>query len=191
VLAEVERLEGEIEAAATENERLEKQEQLAGLYAQSGAFDRAAPIQQEVAEGRQTALAWADAGSLFLAHMLRTQGNDRADYAQRAAENYERSLELDPDDLDVKTDLATAYLNDATNPMLAVETVKAVLEEDPDHVRANFNYGLMLAQINRVDQARVQFEKVVGLTDPSDPVHVRAEQELARVRAAEAGTVSG
>jgi cytochrome c-type biogenesis protein CcmH/NrfG len=123
--------------------------------------------------------------------MLRTQGNDRADYAQRAAENYERSLELDPDDLDVKTDLATAYLNDATNPMLAVETVKAVLEEDPDHVRANFNYGLMLAQINRVDQARVQFEKVVGLTDPSDPVHVRAEQELARVRAAEAGTVSG
>jgi cytochrome c-type biogenesis protein CcmH/NrfG/ribosomal protein L40E len=189
VLAEVERLEGEIEAAATEEERLEKQEQLAGLYAQAGVFDRAAAVQQEVAEARQTALAWADAGSLYLAHMLRTQGDDRVDYAQRAAENYERSLELDPDDLDVKTDLATAYLNDATNPMRAVEVVKEVLETNPDHVRANFNYGLMLAQINRVDQAQTQFEKVVNLTDPEDPVHQRAEQELARVRAAQS-TVS-
>jgi len=190
VLAEVDRLEGEIEAAATEEERLEKQEQLAGLYAQAGAFDRAAPLQQEVAEARQTALAWADAGSLYLAHMLRTQGGDRADYAQRAAENYERSLALNPDDLDVKTDLATAYLNDATNPMRAVEVVKEVLETNPDHVRANFNYGLMLAQINRTEQAQTQFEKVVNLTDPADPVHQRAEQELARVRAAQSSTVS-
>jgi cytochrome c-type biogenesis protein CcmH/NrfG/ribosomal protein L40E len=190
VLAEVERLEGEIEAASTEEERLEAQEQLAGLYAQAGAFDRAAPLQQEVAEGRQTALAWADAGSLFLAHMLRTQGPERADYAQRAAENYERSLALNPDDLDVKTDLATAYLNDATNPMRAVEVVKEVLETNPDHVRANFNYGLMLAQINRTEQAQTQFEKVVNLTDPADPVHQRAEQELARVRAAQSSTVS-
>lgn len=188
--AEVDRLEGEIEAASTEDERLDAQEQLAGLYAQAGAFDRAAPLQQEVAEARQTALAWADAGSLYLAHMLRTQGSDRADYAARAAENYERSLELNPDDLDVKTDLATAYLNDATNPMRAVQTVKEVLEENPDHVRANFNYGLMLAQINRTDQAQAQFEKVVGLTEPEDPVHQRAEQELARVRAAQSSTVS-
>ena len=191
VAAEAARLEDAIEAAATEEERLERQEQLAGLYAQAGAFDRAAEVQQAVAEVRQTALAWADAGSLYLAHMLRTQGPDRAVYAQFAAENYERSLDLDPEDLDVKTDLATAYLNDATNPMRAVEVVKEVLDTDPDHVRANFNYGLMLAQINRVAQAQAQFEKVVGLTEPGDPVHERAEQELARVRSVQGGTANG
>jgi tetratricopeptide (TPR) repeat protein len=190
VRAEAATLEDAIAAATTDEERLERQEQLAGLYIQAEAFDRAAEVQEDIAEARGTALAWADAGSLFLAHMLRTQGPDRATYAQRAAQNYERSLELDPEDLDVKTDLATAYLNDATNPMRAVEVVKEVLEENPDHVRANFNYGLMLAQINRVDQAQEQFEKVVSLTEPGDPVHQRAEQELARMQATD-GTVSG
>jgi cytochrome c-type biogenesis protein CcmH/NrfG len=48
----------------------------------------------------------------------------------------------------------------------------------------------MLAQINRVDQAQAQFEKVVDLTDPEDPVHQRAEQELARVRAAQNAVTS-
>ncbi len=183
-------LEGEIGVASGE-ERLAKQEALAALYAQNGAFALAAPVQQEVAEARGTALAWADAGSLYLAHMLRTQGGDRAAYAQLAAQCYERSVALDDTDLDVRTDLATAYLNDGQNPMQAVETVKDVLAEDPDHVRANFNFGLMLAQINRADQAQEQFEKVIGLTEPGDPVRQRAEQELARLEAAQAGTASG
>lgn len=183
-------LEDEI-AAASGDERLARQEALASLYAQNGAFALAAPIQQEVAEVRQTALAWADAGSLYLAHMLRTQGPDRATYARLAAENYERSVALDDTDLDVKTDLATAYLNDSQNPMQAVETVKEVLAEDPNHVRANFNFGLMLAQINRTDQAQEQFQKVISLTESGDPVRQRAEQELVRLQAAQAGTANG
>ncbi len=190
-LARVASLESEIEAATTDEDRLAKQEALAGLYTQEGAFSRAAVVQEEIAESLQTALAWADAGSLYLAHMLRAQGPDRATYAQLAAEAYEKSLEIDSTDLDVKTDLATAYLNDQQNPMQAVATIKAVLAEDPDHVRANFNYGLMLAQINRVDQAIEQFQKVVGLTEADDPVHQRAEQELARIQAGQGGTASG
>ncbi len=189
VEAQVAALEDEIEAA-TGDERLAKQEELAALYARNGAFALAAPVQQEVAEARQTALAWADAGSLYLAHMLRTQGPDRTTYAQLAAQNYERSVALDDTDLDVRTDLATAYLNDGQNPMQAVETVKEVLAEDPDHVRANFNFGLMLAQINRTDQAQEQFEKVIGLTESGDPVRQRAEQELDRLQGA-SGTASG
>ena len=190
-LARVASLESEIEAATSDEERIAKQEALAGLYTQEGAFSRAAVVQEEIAESVQTALAWADAGSLYLAHMLRAQGPDRATYAQLSATAYEKSLAIDSTDLDVKTDLATAYLNDQQNPMRAVATVKEVLTKDPDHVRANFNYGLMLAQINRIDQALEQFQKVVGLTDPSDPVHQRAEQELARLQAEQGGTASG
>ncbi len=184
-------LEDEI-ASAAGDERLAVQEALAALYAQNGAFARAAPVQQEIAEARPTALAWADAGSLYLAQMLRTSaGPDRAAFARLAAENYERSLALDSTDLDVKTDLATAYLDDAQNPMQAVATVKEVLAADPDHVRANFNFALMLARINRTAQAQAQFEKVIALTEPEDPVRQRAEQELARIEAEQSGTASG
>ncbi|MEP0548735.1 MAG: zinc-ribbon domain-containing protein [Rhodothermales bacterium] len=190
-LARAASLEEEIEAATSDEERLAKQEALAGLYTQEGAFSRAAVVQEEIAESLKTALAWADAGSLYLAHMLRTSGADRATYAQLAAEAYEQSLAIDSTDLDVKTDLATAYLNDQQNPMQAVATVKEVLTTDPNHVRANFNYGLMLAQINRVDQAIEQFQKVIGLTEHDDPVHQRAEQELTRMQSGQGGTASG
>ncbi len=183
-------LEDEI-AAASGEERVQKQADLVRLYVQVAAFPQAARVQEAAAEEEQTALAWADAGSFYLAAMLRTEGPERVALAQRSAAAYERSLELDPSDLDVKTDLATAYLNDTRNPMLAVETVKEVLAEEPEHVRANFNYGLMLAQINRLPQAAEQFEKVVALTEPGDPVHERAEQELARVRSAQTGTAAG
>ena len=188
VAARAAELEDEIGAAGGD-ERLAKQEALVRLFAQAAAFPQAARVQHEVAEAQQTALAWADAGSFYLAAMLRTEGPERAALARQSADAYERSLELDPADLDVKTDLATAYLNDAQNPMKAVETVKEVLAEEPEHVRANFNYGLMLAQINRVPQAQEQFEKVVALTEPGDPVYERAAQELARLRAT--GTANG
>ena len=190
VAARAAALEDEI-AAASGEEQIEKQEALVRLYAQSAAFPQAAELQMDVAEARQTALAWADAGSFYLAAMLRTQGPERATLAQQSASAYERSLELDPADLDVKTDLATAYLNDAQNPMLAVQTIKDVLAEEPGHVRANFNYGLMLAQINRADQAIEQFDKVLALTDSDDPVYQRAEQERARLQASVAGTANG
>lgn len=190
VAARAAALEDEI-AAASGEERVQKQADLVRLYVQAAAFPQAARVQEAAAEEEQTALAWADAGSFYLAAMLRTEGPERVALAQRSAAAYERSLELDPSDLDVKTDLATAYLNDTRNPMLAVETVKEVLAEEPDHVRANFNYGLMLAQINRMPQAAEQFEKVVALTEPGDPVHQRAEQELARVRSSEPGTSAG
>lgn len=190
VAARAAALEDEIVAASGE-ERVRKQAELVRLYVQAAAFPQAARVQEAAAEEEQTALAWADAGSFYLAAMLRAEGEERVALAQRSAAAYERSLELDPSDLDVKTDLATAYLNDARNPMLAVETVKEVLAEEPDHVRANFNYGLMLAQINRMPQAAEQFEKVVALTEPEDPVHQRAEQELARVRSSQTGTAAG
>lgn len=177
-------------AAATGEERLARQQELIGLYVQNGAFAQAGEIQQAVAEVEQTALAWADAGSFYLAQMLRTDGPERPELARRAATAYERSLDLNPEDLDVKTDLATAYLNDGQNPMKAVEMVKEVIDEDPGHLRARFNYGLMLTQIGRFDQAVEQFEEVVALTAPGDPVRERAEAEVARLRSM-TGAASG
>ncbi len=191
VARQVEALEGEIDALAEGPARIAKQKELVEVLVRAGAFAQAGAAQEAVAEQTDTALAWADAGSFFLAHMLRTQGPDRSAYAQQAVGAYERSLARDSTDLDVKTDLATAYLNDPQNPMQAVETIRAVLDADPDHARARFNYGLMLAQIGRTDQAAEQFERVVELTGPEDIVHGRAQEELARLRAATAGTAAG
>lgn len=178
----VERLEARIAETEDPALRLRAQQDLVETFVAAGAFARAGSVQMTIAEQTDAAAAWADAGSFYLAHMLRTQNaEERATYAQRSARAYEAALEREPGDLDVKTDLATAYLNDPQNPMEAVTVILEVLDADPDHARARFNYGLMLAQIGRFEQAREQFERVVASTTDDELVHERARAELAQL----------
>lgn len=180
--AAVERLEARIAEADDPALRLRAQQDLVETLVSAGAFARAGAVQATIAQQTDAAAAWADAGSFYLAHMLRTQDpQERSTYAQRSARAYEAALEREPDDLDVKTDLATAYLNDPQNPMEAVTVILEVLDADPDHARARFNYGLMLSQIGRFDQAREQFERVVASTSDDELVHERARAELAQL----------
>jgi len=174
-------LEDRIAAATEAEERFALRRDLVETLVRAGAFARAGEVQEALARATGDPLAWADAGSFFLAHMLRAEGPEREQYARRSAYAYEQALEQDPSDLDVKTDLATAYLNDPVNPMRAVEVVREVLDANPDHARARFNYGLMLAQIGRSDQAREQFQRVIALTAADDLVHERAQEELERL----------
>lgn len=181
VAARARELEERIAAADDPNQRLALQIELVEALATAGAFAQAGAVQEAIARSVNTASAWADAGSFYLAHMLRSQGQVRADYAQRSARAYEASLARNPEDLDVKTDLATAYLNDPADPMRAVTVIREVLDADPNHARARFNYALMLTQIGRLDQAREQFARVLTASSPGDLVHDRALEELDRI----------
>jgi cytochrome c-type biogenesis protein CcmH/NrfG len=118
-------------------------------------------------------------------------GPERVKSAQRAARAYEKALELDPDNLDVRTDLGVAYLNDPSSPMLAIQNTNQVLEADSNHVQANFNKGVMLAQIGRTQEAVRLFEKVIQLSDPGEPAHERAQQILGQLGAPAGETTSG
>lgn len=175
-------LEDRIAQAESPEERMALRQQLVHLLANAGAFLQAASVQEGIAREEDTAPAWADTGSLLLAHVLRSEGGfEQARVSIQAAEAFETALERNPGDLDVKTELATAYLYNPENPMRAVEVVQQVLAQEPEHARARFNYGLMLLQIGRNDQAREQFERVVAATPSDDIVHIRAREELDRL----------
>ena len=90
---------------------------------------------------------------------------------------------LDDENLDVRTDMAIAYLYDPENAMMAIQETNKVLESDSLHIQANFNRGIMLTQINRRDQALEQFEKVKRIIgDSEDPVFQRASDAIARLQ---------
>ncbi len=85
----------------------------------------------------------------------------------RAVTYYERYLAVRPDDLNAKTDLAAAYFY-AGRTDQAIQTINAVFQEDPAHVEANFNLGIMYWQGRRDYEAAVtQFERVIELTKDS------------------------
>ncbi|HET6567140.1 MAG TPA: zinc-ribbon domain-containing protein [Rhodothermales bacterium] len=173
-------LEQEIEQASG-SARLEKQRQLVTFYLTANRLDLAATEQEKIAETVDTPEEWALAGNYYYSVMEQTEGLGKMDAGRNAIAAYRKVLDKQPDNLGVRTDLATALLS-TNNPMEGVRQIKQVLAVDPNHVQANFNYGVMLSMIGRVDQALTQFEKVKSLVPPGSDNYVKAENAIEILR---------
>ena len=173
--AEMTQLDGAARAA--------RQRDLIPLFFSAGRLDRAALEQRKIAETTGAVDDWKRAGDLFYDWMNTVpEGQRKAQVAAQAIEAYQTVLAETPDNLDVRTDMATAYLSSG-NPMLGVTEVKRVLEANPDHLRARFNYGLMLSWINRPEQAIEQFEHVKTLVDETADEYQKADEAIRTIRA--------
>lgn len=174
----------EAEAAEAEGDaRTAKQRELVNLLIGIGRMDRAALVQEDIARAEDTAEAWARTGNLYYDWAESVEADaQRVTPARGAVAAYERALELEPDNLDVRTDMAWVSQYDPERPMESVVQTNLVLEQDPDHVAANFNKGLLFLRINRLDQALAQFEKVQTLVDRGSPIHGQAEAAAQTVR---------
>ena len=181
----VDDLKSQIEEASAE-ERQALQSQLINLYVGSGRRDLAAVEQESFAEQTGSVEDWERAGHLFYDWMQTIQGPQqqgrRVGVAQRAIDAYQRVLEEQPDNVDVRTDMATAYVWGTNQPMQGVQQIKQVLEQDPDHVEARFNYGIMLAMIGRAEQAIQQLEQVRETAGQDSPHYQRAGEIIQRIQ---------
>ena len=163
-------------------QRAEAQRQKINMLVGAGRVDRAAVLQREIAESEGTAETWRRTGDLFYEWMENMEsGGEKAEVAEAAVEAYQRVLAERPDDLDVRADMATAYL-ETNEPMRGVDEVQAVLEEDPDHLQARFNYGIMLAMIGRTDESIEQFEHAKRIVGEDSPFYRQAEQIIEQLR---------
>ena len=167
---------------ASEDEEVELRRQLIDLYFAAGRFDFAAEETVLIAETAGVEEEWIVAGNLYFDWMQRKPESLRAPWAQKAVAAYREALAINPSNLDVRTDMAIAYLYDPQNAMMAIQETNRVLEQDSLHIQANFNRGIMLSQIDRTAQAIEQFEKVKRISSgESDPVYVRAVEAIERL----------
>ncbi|MGB3182588.1 MAG: tetratricopeptide repeat protein [Cyclobacteriaceae bacterium] len=96
----------------------------------------------------------------YLAFVYEMDATRRQELAERARYNFDKVLEEDPGDMDVKTKAAMTYLS-SSNPMQGIMMLREVLEEDPTHEKALFNMGALSMQSNQWDRAVDRFESLV------------------------------
>ena len=140
-----------------------------------GRVDRAAIEQQRVARITDEAADWKMAGNLLFDWMEMSESDAKSDVALLTIDAYKELLERQPDDLDARADLGWAYQYDPRNPMEAIRQTNLVLEESPDHLGANYNRGVFLLRINRLDDAIEQFERVKSIAGADSPYYRQAE----------------
>lgn len=179
VASKLEALESEAESLSGEA-LIGKQREIVALLSDASRPDRAAPFQEKIAATVNTAEDWFQAGHFLYDWMDTLQGEQRFIIAERAALAYENGLET-TNDLNVRTALAMAYLNTRA-PMQGVQQIRQVLSEEPDHLQGNFYYGVMLMQINRLDQAKTQFERVKQLVPEGTNLYEQADMMLENLR---------
>ena len=173
-------LQVEVDALSGEAKKA-KQQEIVELYRQNNRPDRAAETWKSIAEESGVASDWFEAGHMYFEWMESQGGELRFAAAQRAVEAYEKGLEIGEDDLNIRSALAMAYLN-TRNPMQGVQQIRSVLDQDPDHLQGNYYYGVMLMQINRIEQAASQFQRVKQLVGENHPLFQQADMMLQNLR---------
>ena len=161
---------------------LEAQRELVRFMAEIGRIDRAAIEQQRLARRTGMTADWRHAGTLLYAWMEAVYNERKTDVALLAIEAFGKVLEQNPDDVDIRADLGWAYQYDPQNPMEAIRQTNLALEQDPDHLAANYNRAVFLLRINRINEALEQFGRVVALAEDGSVYERQAEAWIRTIR---------
>jgi len=104
--------------------------------------------------------------------------------AQRFAEaiiSYQRALDLDPKNVDVRVDMGTCYRG-VGQPERAIEEYKKGMKYNPRHAMAYLNSGIVYANdLKKNAEALKSFEKYLELA-PNAPNAADIRQEIQRLK---------
>lgn len=113
---------------------------------------------------------WTEAGERFLlnAKYMGDQLRKKSWFAQ-SREAFEKAVELAPEDLDIKVDLAVCMIEGAsflgTPPMEGIGMLKSVEQQDPNNIKALINLGYFSIKSGQFDKAEERFAQVLKI-DP-------------------------
>lgn len=140
----------------------------------------AAHYYEKVAISETSEKAWIDAAyRYFDGFQLANDSSLRKEMVRKAISCYEKASELNPENLDVKSDLGICYAQEGSNPMKGIMLLRDVVAKNPDHEMAQYNLGILSVQSGQLDKAVSRFEKVVQL----NPKRTEARFLLARTYA--------
>jgi hypothetical protein len=90
-------------------------------------------------------------------------------YAQLAVKHYELVLEVEPENHEVRSDLAVTYFYEGQTDR-AIQEVAQVLSDEPEHLQANNNLGVFYWRGRRdYTAAAAQFRKVIDAAAGAGP----------------------
>ncbi len=110
------------------------------------------------------------------------------EHFQQATNYYVKALNINPENSNVRLDLANAALLSGQK-RLAEENYQKAIEQDPKFADARYHYGIFLLQQKKYDQAIEQWEAVLSLKpDDLTEQQVRSLIQLAQQLAQEPET---
>lgn len=141
---------------------------LSELYRQAARYDSAAWFAGQAAEFFDNVKAWKKAGEAYYqAYTFALHEQKQNELAEKTRQYLNKVLDREPNNLDVKCQVAMTYLS--SSPMQGVAMLREVLEADPNNQTALFNLGMLSIQSRQYQLAVGRLEKLLEI----NPAHTQ------------------
>ena len=178
-------LEGQLKAATTDADKLSLQKKLAKQWDDDNQPAPAAFYYQAVARKENSFDDWLKAGSRFNDAYKGTQDTSvQPAFVQNAIEAFKNAVKQKPADLEAKTGLGVAYVNQTSSgiadpnggsPMQGIMLLLDVVKQDPNNRSANLNLGLFAMKSGQFDKAVNRFKTMIAQKPEVEPYFYLAE----------------
>jgi cytochrome c-type biogenesis protein CcmH/NrfG len=162
VLANIEFFEGRLEQANA-NSKVVWLDSLTSVWDRQMRPGIAAEYVLRKAEATNSAEDWKMAGVRFLGISRFFQGDDKVVLSDRATECLIKANALAPNDIDIKTQLGSSYVESGKEPMKGIFLLREVVAQDSTNVDAQLNLGFFSMQSGQYDKAVSRFKTVMRL----------------------------
>jgi len=183
--ARINDLESQLKAAGTDGAKLNLQKQLAKQWDDDNQPAPSAFYYQEVARKENTFENWMNAGNHFNdAYKSATDTAVQTAFVENAIDAYKNAVKLKPEDLDAKTGLGIAYVNQTSlgitdpnggSPMQGIMILLDVVKSDPKNWNANMNLGMFAMKSGQFEKAVTRFKNMIAQKDELEPNFYLAE----------------
>ncbi|MEO5569813.1 MAG: tetratricopeptide repeat protein, partial [Bacteroidia bacterium] len=144
---------------------------LAGIWDQKKIFALSAYYYEQKATKDKTEKSYISASFRFFdAYKNASDSSLKINMVDKAITNYTKVLELNPDNLDAKTDLAILYAEATPDPMKGIMMLREVIATNPNHENAQLNLGFLSVKSSQYEKALERFDKVLEI----NPKHIDA-----------------
>jgi tetratricopeptide (TPR) repeat protein len=183
--AQINDLEGKLKNAEDDATKLALQKQLAKHWDDVNQPAPAAFYYQAIARKENTFGDWLIAGSHFNDAFKFTQDTaTQPSYVVNAIECFKNATKQGPGNLDAKTGLGVAYVNqtslgitdpDGGSPMQGIMLLLDVVKQDPNNRNANLSLGMFAMKSGQYEKAVQRFKTVIAQKPEVEPYFYLAE----------------
>jgi tetratricopeptide (TPR) repeat protein len=148
-------------------EKIDWYDSLSGFWDSRGNVYQAAEALSEIANIIQDKPSYFIAGDKYFEAFQNDVDEVKQLAIKQSIANYQKVLDLNPDDLEAMTSLGVCYVEGAQMmgeaPMKGIGLLKKVLEIDPENINALINLGYFAAKSGQNDIAEQRFKRVLEI----------------------------
>ena len=120
--------------------------------------------------------SWVASADDFLKGARFIQGDQKASLYKGAIAGYEKTLELNPDNLSAKVNLGASIVESSSmlgnQPMKGITLLREVIQKDSNNIEANLQLGLFSVTSQQFDKAIERFLRILRIDSTHIDMHV-------------------